>query len=83
MRAFLSSLMSLRVRKAAFLLGGASLILFMAFSGGDWRTASRESTGLAPLPKEVSEAVVQVDCDQRKECFFIYNLSGYGMAAAL
>lgn len=60
MKVYLSSLMSLRVKKIAFLLGGAGLVLFMAFSGGDWRKASRESSGLAPLPKDVSEAVVQV-----------------------
>lgn len=28
--------------------------------GGDWRTADRSSAGLAPLPTEVDEAVVQV-----------------------
>ncbi len=26
----------------------------------DWRTASRDSAGLAPLPKDTPEAVVQV-----------------------
>ena len=30
------------------------------FSGGDWRSASREPVGLAPNPAETTEAVVQV-----------------------
>lgn len=47
-------------KKAIFLIVGTGLILFMAFSGKDWRTASRISSGLAPKPEEVKEAVVQV-----------------------
>ena len=31
------------------------------FTVGDWRTASRDSAGLAPDPRQVKEAVVAVD----------------------
>lgn len=38
--------------------------LYMVFENGtginDWRTASRDSAGIAPLPAETPEAVVQV-----------------------
>jgi hypothetical protein len=36
------------------------LILSSCFSGKEWRTASRESAGIAPLPAETNEAVLQV-----------------------
>lgn len=51
---------SVKFKKAAFLAVGAGVILFMAFGGQDWRTASRASSGLAPRPEEEREAVVQV-----------------------
>ncbi len=38
---------------AMFVTGGARL-------RGDWRLASHHSVGLAPLPSQTSEAVVQV-----------------------
>ncbi len=56
----LAFLRSEKFKKAAFLIVGAGMVLYMAFSGGDWRTASRKSSGLAPRPEDVSEAVVQV-----------------------
>ena len=36
------------------------LILSSCSSSRDWRTASRESAGIAPLPTETTEAVLQV-----------------------
>ena len=51
---------SVKFKKAAFLAVGAGVILFMAFGGQDWRTASRASSGLAPRPEEERKAVVQV-----------------------
>lgn len=51
---------SVKFKKAAFLAVGTGVILFMAFGGQDWRTASRASSGLAPRPEEEQEAVVQV-----------------------
>ena len=41
------------------------------FSTGDWRTASRESAGLAPDPQQVKEAVVAVYAART------YNWRGY------
>ena len=41
---------------AAILVGGAAL----AGCRTDWATASRESAGIAPLPSEVEESIVQV-----------------------
>jgi len=38
----------------------ASFILSSCSSGKDWRTASRESAGIAPNPQTTSEAVLQV-----------------------
>ncbi len=35
-------------------------VLLLGCSGGDWRTASRESAGLAPSPASTHEAVLQV-----------------------
>lgn len=51
---------SVKFKKAAFLAVGTGVILFMAFGGQDWRTASRASSGLALRPEEEQEAVVQV-----------------------
>ena len=51
---------SVKFKKAAFLAVGTGVILFMAFGGQDWRTASRASSGLAPRPEEEQEAVVLV-----------------------
>lgn len=42
----------------AFLLLGAALVYF--HPAEDWKTADRSSSGLAPLPAEEPEAVVQV-----------------------
>ena len=42
----------------AYLLIG--LILSSCFSGKDWRTASRESAGIAPAPSVTNEAVLHV-----------------------
>ncbi len=44
------------------LLAGPVVATFggLADVSGDWRTASRESAGIAPDPEEVAEAVVQV-----------------------
>ncbi len=36
------------------------LFLSNCSSGNDWRTASRESAGIAPAPSETNEAVLQV-----------------------
>jgi hypothetical protein len=36
------------------------LILSSCFSGNDWRTASRESAGIAPVPSITNEAVLNV-----------------------
>ena len=36
------------------------LVLFSCSSRDDWQTASRESAGIAPLPSETREAVLQV-----------------------
>ncbi len=36
------------------------LVLVSACSNADWRTASREPAGLAPDPKQTSEAVIEV-----------------------
>ena len=38
----------------------AGLILSSCFSGKDWRTANRESAGIAPVPAATKEAVLQV-----------------------
>lgn len=38
----------------------AALLLMIVFSGNDWRTASRESSGIAPDPSITKEAVVHV-----------------------
>ena len=44
-----------------FFIVGLSLILpGVRAMGGDWRTASRESTGQAPDPKKTTEPIVQV-----------------------
>jgi hypothetical protein len=43
---------------AVYVLMG--LILSSCSSGKDWRTASRESAGIAPLPAETNEAVLHV-----------------------
>jgi len=45
---------------AALLFGIAYVDKTLNASGGDWRTASREPIGLAPLPSDEPEAVVQV-----------------------
>lgn len=46
----------------AISLVGPALVLISGniSMAGDWRTADRESTGIAPLPQETAEAVVQV-----------------------
>ncbi len=49
-----------RKSRLAAALVGASLALAACSSNDDWRTASRESAGLAPLPSVEREAVVQV-----------------------
>lgn len=46
--------------KMVFVLILATLLLAGCFSGKDWRTASRESAGIAPDPLKTSEAVLQV-----------------------
>jgi len=50
--------MKVSKRMPAYILIG--LILPNCFSDKDWRTASRESAGIAPLPAETNEAVLQV-----------------------
>lgn len=50
-------LITLRTVPAIFLLG---LIWQTFFTDKDWRTASRESAGIAPNPLQNSEAIVQV-----------------------
>jgi len=45
-------------RMMVYLVTG--LILSSCSSGKDWRTASRESAGIAPLPSEMTEAVLHV-----------------------
>jgi len=45
---------------AALLFGLAYVDKEQNASGGDWRTASRASLGLAPAPSETPEAVIQV-----------------------
>jgi hypothetical protein len=45
------------------IIGGVSLVWMkssLAHDNGDWRTASRESAGIAPDPAQTKEAVVQV-----------------------
>lgn len=42
------------------LLGLAHLDRDRSFTGGNWRSASRAAVGLAPLPEQTPEAVVQV-----------------------
>src|SRR5512137_284932 len=37
-----------------------SLLLLAGCAEQDWRTASRDSAGLAPIPEQTSEAVLQV-----------------------
>jgi hypothetical protein len=46
------------LRFVRFVLAGA--LLFGCSSGNDWRTASRESAGIAPDPAATSEAVLHV-----------------------
>ncbi len=46
--------------KPLFLVVLVGLILFSCSSHNDWHTASRESAGIAPLPSETSDAVLQV-----------------------
>lgn|SRR5690554_1947257 len=43
----------------SFLLA-LTVIVTASCSNGDWRTASRESAGIAPLPHETPEAVIEV-----------------------
>ena len=50
--------LSLKKLSTAFVL--AALILAGCSSGKDWRTASRESAGIAPDPAVTQEAVLQV-----------------------
>lgn len=44
----------------AILFGLAYLDRDRQFAGGDWRSASRAATGLAPAPEQTRDAVVQV-----------------------
>ncbi|MBT4890059.1 MAG: DUF3750 domain-containing protein, partial [Rhodospirillales bacterium] len=57
--------------KRIFFYSFIGLVILIAISGlsacskghsmaADWRTASRESAGIAPVPSETPEAVVQV-----------------------
>lgn len=46
--------------KVVLWLIAASLVLISCSTGKDWRTASRESAGIAPDPQTTSEAVLQV-----------------------
>ncbi len=46
--------------RSLVVLGLVALLAFGVSRGGDWRTASRKSSGIAPLPEEVSEAVLHV-----------------------
>ena len=46
--------------KPLFLVVLVGLVLFSCSSRNDWHTASRESAGIAPLPSETRDAVLQV-----------------------
>ena len=46
--------------KPLFLVVLIGLVLFSCSSRNNWQTASRESAGIAPLPSETREAVLQV-----------------------
>lgn len=48
------------VRNIIVCIAVVTVIAGCNFAGADWRTASRERTGLAPDPQETPEAVVQV-----------------------
>lgn len=42
------------------IIAGICLFISACNGNGDWRTASRESAGIAPLPQKTRDAVVQV-----------------------
>jgi hypothetical protein len=46
--------------KSLFLAAFLGIILFSCSSRADWRTASRESAGIAPNPAETDDAILQV-----------------------
>mgnify|MGYP001247390729 CR=1 FL=1 len=50
----------LRILFAVAVFGGLLALLAGCSSNNDWRTASRESAGVAPDPAETREAVLQV-----------------------
>ena len=43
-----------------YLIIGIILFMYFYYSGDDWRTASRQSSGIAPNALLTNEAVVQV-----------------------
>jgi len=45
---------------SVLLVAGLSTAFFASGSNGSWRTASRESAGIAPKPDETEDAVIQV-----------------------
>lgn len=49
-----------RIALTALILVGACLLINACSGDQDWRTASRESAGIAPSPHKVKDAVVQV-----------------------
>lgn len=51
---------NLRLKKTLFVVIILGLFSMIFFNRQDWRTASRVSSGMAPSPIEVKEAVVQV-----------------------
>ena len=48
------------LNKILFIIFLCILFAHMIFTRLDWRTANRESAGIAPLPQDVNEAIVQV-----------------------
>lgn len=46
--------------KALIVIALVGLLLLSCNSGKDWRTASRESAGIAPDPAQTSEAIIHV-----------------------
>jgi hypothetical protein len=61
MRKALKALLMLSLLMAAFAAGPVAVLLFGNLSErGSWHSASRESTGISPLPNQESRAVVQV-----------------------
>jgi len=59
MKTALKTLLSLIIA-SAMLLAGPMLMVACSSSNSDWRTADTSSVGVAPLPEETPEAVVQV-----------------------